>query len=673
MPKDTERQLGNYRLIRLLFEGTYAGVYLGEHIHLNTLAAIKVLHTQLDGRNLEKFRKEAQIVARLRHPNIISIHDFDVKDGTPFLVMDYALNGTLRQRHPKGSRISPTTILPYLQQIGEALQYAHDERLVHRDIKPENMLIGERDRILLSDFGIATVTSANTQTAREVVGTISYMAPEQLRGKPCPASDQYSLGIVVYEWLCGNYPFHGSLEEVAAQQINTPPPSLTAQVPNLPPMLESVVMKALAKDPRQRHATITEFVYAFRSSIHSQPLLLYSHDTEQESFPDSFDNHFSTTMLETIPAILPPRGLPKLAHAADKRKLNISRRRLFLGLGGLAVLGLSGGAINWLLKTHPHIQSSGAPSTTPGLSPGTTPIPVGTTIRTYRGHHDIVYGVAWSPDSAFIASASADKTVQVWDVGTGGVNASIDTGHTDIVTSVAWSPDGKLVVSGSNDRTVRVWNPADKSNPVTYTGHTNVVNAVAWSPDGSLIASGGAENRVQVWNATDGSNLCTYQGHTATVNGIAWSPQSIGKLIASVSADKTVQVWQATDGRNPLTFQGHTDVVNAVAWSPDGSLIASAGADKTVRIWKATTLELVYTYEGHTDAVNAVAWSPDGSLISSASKDAIVHVWKATDGSNPYIYKGHTASVNTVAWLPFYGNNIASGSADMTVQIWEAT
>src|SRR5579859_7368700 len=172
MPKGREQQLGNYRLIRLLSEGSYAGVYLGEHIHLNTLAAIKVLHTQLDSRDLEEFRKEAQIVARLRHPNIVSIHDFDVKDGTPFLVMDYAPNGTLRQRHPKGSRISPTTILPYLQQIGEALQYAHDQHYIHRDIKPENMLLGEHNTVLLSDFGIALVFHTQSQSDRDVVGTL---------------------------------------------------------------------------------------------------------------------------------------------------------------------------------------------------------------------------------------------------------------------------------------------------------------------------------------------------------------------------------------------------------------------------------------------------------------------------------------------------------------------
>src|SRR5258708_38720517 len=107
-------------------------------------------------------------------------------------------------------------------------------------------------------------------------------------------------------------------------------------------------------------------------------------------------------MVETIPGILPGQGLPKLAHAADKRKLTISRRRLVLGLGGLAVLGAAGGAINWLLETHRHIQSSGAPSTTPGLSPNASPVSLGTTFHTYLGHHYIVYCVAWSPDHAFM-------------------------------------------------------------------------------------------------------------------------------------------------------------------------------------------------------------------------------------------------------------------------------
>src|SRR5579859_3008148 len=136
------QQLGNYRLISLIGQGGFADVYLGEHIHLNTQAAIKVLQTRLAGSNLEQFRDEARIIASLTHPNIVRVLDFGVEEGTPYLVMEYATDGTLRQRHPKGIPLSPSSILPYVRQTADALQYAHNKKFIHRDIKPENMLLG---------------------------------------------------------------------------------------------------------------------------------------------------------------------------------------------------------------------------------------------------------------------------------------------------------------------------------------------------------------------------------------------------------------------------------------------------------------------------------------------------------------------------------------------------
>ena len=261
MPEGGPRLLGNYRLLQLIAEGGFAEVYLGVHIHLNTLAAIKVLHAQLDS-------------------NDIYLGDsVTYQDGTPFLVMDYAPNGTLRQRHPKVLALPPTVILPYIKQVADALQYAHDRRFIHRDIKPENMLIDEQGMILLSDFGIAVVISTHSQSDREIVGTITYMAPEQLQGKPVMASDQYSLAIVVYEWLSGECPYKGSLGEVAAQHVNMPPPSLCARIPQLSPALEAVVMCALAKDPAQRFPSALDFAYAFEAAMHSQPLHLNSSGT----------------------------------------------------------------------------------------------------------------------------------------------------------------------------------------------------------------------------------------------------------------------------------------------------------------------------------------------------------------------------------------------------------
>ncbi len=236
------QQLGNYRLVRLLGHGGFAEVYLGQHIHLGTQAAIKVLHTQLASDDLEGFRIEARTIAELVHPNIVRILDFGVEGHTPFLVMEYALNGTLRERHSKGSMLLPRAIVSYVEQVAAALQYAHDRKLIHRDVKPENMLVGHDNRILLSDFGIALIAQSSlSQSTQEVAGTVAYMAPEQIQGKPRLASDQYALGIVIYEWLSGDRPFHGSFSEIASQHVLVPPPPLREKIPTISPAVEEVV------------------------------------------------------------------------------------------------------------------------------------------------------------------------------------------------------------------------------------------------------------------------------------------------------------------------------------------------------------------------------------------------------------------------------------------------
>src|SRR5437764_6157524 len=254
MPNMEDRvgqQLGNYRLIRMLGKGGFAEVYLGKHIYLNTQAAIKMLSTHLTDNELEQFLNEARTIARLEHTHIVRVLEFGVEDGAPFLVMGYAPNGTLRSRHPRGTRIPLATVVTYIRQIARALQYAHDEKVIHRDVKPENMLLSRQDTVLLSDFGLATAAqSSRTQVGQDVAGTVIYMAPEQLQGKPGPASDQYALAVVVYEWLSGTLPFSGSYIEVAIQQERAAPPPLREKVPTISPYVEQVVLTALAKEPQ---------------------------------------------------------------------------------------------------------------------------------------------------------------------------------------------------------------------------------------------------------------------------------------------------------------------------------------------------------------------------------------------------------------------------------------
>ncbi len=325
------QQLGNYTIVRKLGEGGFADVYLGEHVHLGTYAAIKVLQTQLRSGDIEKFRSEARTVAHLIHPHIVRVLEFGVEGSMPFLVMDYAANGTLRQRHPRETQLSLPTVVEYVNQIAAGLQFAHDKKLIHRDVKPENMLIGQGDYILLSDFGLALISqSSRSQRTQEMAGTFAYMAPEQIQGKPRPASDQYALGIVTYEWLTGDYPFHGSLTEMAAQHLMMTPPPLREQVPTIPQAVEKVVMTALAKDPHDRYDSVQTFAGELQQVSQQQ-----SSSTHAMSFPITpFPSLLLATDVPTIPNAISPspptpsisspsfvnndsRAMPVVSHVID--------------------------------------------------------------------------------------------------------------------------------------------------------------------------------------------------------------------------------------------------------------------------------------------------------------------------------------------------------------------
>ena len=211
----------------------------------------------------------------------ISLHipwDFALQDGLPFLVMEYAAQGTLRQRHPRGTRLPLDVILSYIQQVTSALQYTHDQHLIHRDVKPENMLLSSQDHVLLSDFGLvmgahqSLYPNATEPMEQPLSGTVPYLSPEQLQGKARPASDQYALAVVVYEWICGKPPFQGPFLEVAVQHISVPPPSLRERMPELSPAIEEVVLRALAKEPDERFASVEDFALALQEACRGDTL-----------------------------------------------------------------------------------------------------------------------------------------------------------------------------------------------------------------------------------------------------------------------------------------------------------------------------------------------------------------------------------------------------------------
>lgn len=227
---------------------------------------VKLHHGGFSDKEKQNFQREAQALVNLKHPNILSVLDFGIHEENPYLVMDHAPHGSLRQKHPRGLPVSLPTIVFYIKIIAEALQYAHERNIIHRNISPEKILLGPDNQILLADFGITALQSNGDALTHPRSKAHFYMAPEQFQGRHHAASDQYALAVMAYEWLGGERPFYGSVDEIARKHHESLPPPLHQKVPALSLAVEQVILKALAKRPEMRFKSVVEFAAALEEA-----------------------------------------------------------------------------------------------------------------------------------------------------------------------------------------------------------------------------------------------------------------------------------------------------------------------------------------------------------------------------------------------------------------------
>ena len=716
------KQLGHYRLLRPIGKGGFADVYLGEHVHLTTRAAVKLLHTRLSDDDMENFRREAQMIARLVHPNIVRVFDFGVENNILYLVMDYAPDGTLRQRHKKGTQLPPAIVTTYVLQIAEALQYAHDQRLVHRDVKPENMLVGGRQEVLLSDFGIALISqTSNFQHTQNIAGTAAYMAPEQIQAHPRPASDQYSLAVVVYEWLCGQRPFQGSFSELAIKHVLTPPLPLRTLAPNISIAVEGVVMTALQKDPQQRFPNVRAFAQALQQASQRgssfqlpSPSFVYPSAVPQSSaHPSQFAGHYAQRPTRSVAMPTPtvaanaastastplntafpsnpltshasfvqtpaypmgqayqpyPQEIPGVPSAPARR---VSRRALLAGAVGL--VALSSGA-TWYVA-----NQRVSPSLSPGIIVNSNPLSKlmssttsASPILTYSAQQDYVWAVDWSPDGKYIASGSHDGTTHVWNATTAQRFISYRSATKPAISDnwalgVSWSPDSKKVGMGFIDGTVQVVDIASGELIHTYGQHPGPpIYAVTWSPKGDYIAMSGGD--VKVYEVASEKLITTFDKHTDAVVTAAWSPD--GKWIASGSVDGKAKVWKPFTGEEQLNYTSHSNEVRTVAWSHDSTRIVSSSWDRTVKVWEATMGHTLYTYSEQPvpQMMDSAVWSHNDKYIAMGGHDIYLRICDASTGKVLQSFDAYP--VYSLAWSPDDKLIVTGGITDKRAQVWK--
>src|SRR6266700_700731 len=277
------QQFGSYLIEWLLGRGAFATVFLGRHLYLDMKAAIKIPHLQFTDSERHLFSNEARIAARLVHPHIVRVLEYGVQFGRPYLVMDYASGGSLSQF--RGTGLPLTLVVHYARQIASGLDYLNARGIIHCDIKPQNLLIGYDEQILIGDFGIALLARNTVATRRgNIRGTPIYMAPEQIMGNPCFASDQYALAVVLYELLCGIPPFEGTKAGVIKQHLSADPPSLRERGLSIPLAVEGVIIEALAKNPEQRYDSAGQFAMALELAARQSPRTIHIPPHKEKSW-----------------------------------------------------------------------------------------------------------------------------------------------------------------------------------------------------------------------------------------------------------------------------------------------------------------------------------------------------------------------------------------------------
>jgi serine/threonine protein kinase len=267
--------LGPYEVVEQIGVGGMATVYKAYHAKLDRDVAVKVLHQSLtpEPNFLARFQREAQIIARLEHPNIVTVYDYSDIEGSPYLVMRFVEGRTLEQILQDGPLALPE-IMRIMHAVGDALAYAHEHGVLHRDVKPSNIIIDARGVPYLTDFGLARLVRGGSSTLSQgtIIGTPHYISPEQGLGQSelDARTDVYSFGVVLYELVVGRVPYTGDTPfSVVHDHIYTPLPLPREVNPDVPPQVESVLVKALAKDPASRYQTVTDLVQAFEAVVNA--------------------------------------------------------------------------------------------------------------------------------------------------------------------------------------------------------------------------------------------------------------------------------------------------------------------------------------------------------------------------------------------------------------------
>lgn len=643
-----------YRVVRLLSDSSgFAEIFevQDQSLAQSRTKILKVLksHHNSNTKVVDLFKREAAVLQALDHPGIPKVDTqgyfpYFPKDATAPLhcfVMEKIDGPNLWQwMHQQGNLlISQTQVLNWLEQLAEILHLVHQRNYFHRDIKLQNVMIRSNGQLVLIDFGTARemtytyLLKTGQSGSVTKVSSAGYTPPEQQQGHAVPQSDFFALGRTFVYLLTGKRLDDADIYDPLTNEFRWR--QYAADVsPALADFLDSLMAFRAADRPPTTAALLARIAQLKAQLSGDAPTQITSLEASPEQRP-----HTAIQIAPDMPTVPQPER-------------SILRSPWLLGSLAFMVFGMGGygswQVYQWVL---PQVLEQQAIAT----------------IRTLAGHTSFINDLVVSPDSTLLFSASADKTIKIWELNTGELRQTL-SGHTSFVNRLLISPDGSYLLSASADKTIKVWDLNTGELHHTLEGHTSFVDELLFSPDGQRLVSSGADKTIRVWDWQRGELLHTLAGHAGFINRVAIAPD--GETLISGSADKTIKIWSLSTGAERLTLEGHTSFVNSLVVSPDGQWLVSGSADKTVRIWRLATGELEHVLDAHTNFVNDLAISPDGQWLVSASADKTVCIWQLATGELRQTLTEHQGYVNRVQ-ISQDGQTLISGSADQTIRLWD--
>ena len=685
--------IGNYRILDKIGAGGMGMVFKAEHRLMKRIVALKLLPPSFtrDPLFVLRFRREAEAVARLSHPNVVAALDAGEFKGLHFFAMEYVEGRNLDRLVKEKGPMSVDQALDCLIQSARGLQAAHARGILHRDIKPLNLLLDPVGTVKVLDLGLARIerdsalgdpATADEALTRhgDVMGTVEYMSPEQAFDSRSVdgRSDIYSLGCTLYYLLAGKppYPRDASILACALAHRERSIPSLRDARPEVPPALDGAYRRMMAKKPQDRYPTIDALIdslEACRSAIASPGLEPPASPPRARTPRAWLATGAAVAALALAFALIAiglvrprprPGTRPSPAVAPDVSTIVVPARRdvpsperVERVPGSNSDVEVSRPAAVAEAKTEArseHAARKGLASIGPIVE-----------ARRFLSHGGRpAESVAIARDGRHALSAGDDQTVRYWKVADGEEVRGFR--HDGPVYAAAFSPDGRTFVSASGDKTARIWEVESGREVVRFPGHHQAVYAAAFSPDGRHALTGGRDKTARLWDAMTGSEVRTFP-HAGIVVALAFSPSGRSALTAS---NKTLSLWDVETGTTTFKLEGYADVL-CVAFSSDGHRGLSGASDGALTLWDLDRHSLLRRIEEPGNWVRCAGFLPDDRHALAGTQNGNLILWDIEGSWPPRSFPGKAGHLG-LAIVPD-GRQAMTADLDGSIRLWTLT